>query len=95
MKIEKIDVKTSNKNHATDIAMLVDKSEFLREIQRLRQKWQITKLSNTKGLLGGTSLLDTRNPLYYTDIKEEKSEEKLSEFNQDIENVLKMFQQRC
>lgn len=91
MKIEKIDVKTSNKNHAIDIATLVDKSEFLREIQRLRQKWQITKLSNAKGLLGGTSLLDPRNLLYYTDIKEEQPREKHSEFNQDIENVLKMF----
>jgi len=44
MKIEKIDIQTSNKKHATDIAMLVDKPEFLREIQILREKWGITSL---------------------------------------------------
>lgn len=91
MKIKMIDVQTSNKNHAIDICMLVDKLEFLREIQRLRQKWQITKLYKLEGLLGSSSLLDTHNPLYYTEIKKETIEEKLPEFNQDIENVLKMF----
>jgi len=90
MKIEKIDVLTSNKKHATDIAMLVDKPEFIQEIQRLRQKWQITELYKYE-LLDEPVLLDMHNPLFYTGINKSKIEEKLPEFNKDIDLVLKKF----
>lgn len=41
MKITKIEIDTTNKKHRTDIAILVDKIEFLRDIQELRNKWNI------------------------------------------------------
>lgn len=44
MKIEKIDVQTSSKKLATDISMLVDNPEFLKEISILREKWNIASL---------------------------------------------------
>lgn len=91
MKIEKIDIQTSNKKHATDIAMLVDKLDFLREIQRLRQKWLITKLYKLKGILGGIPLLNTYAPLSYTEMTKEEAEKRLPEFTRDIDNVLKIF----
>lgn len=46
MKIEKIDVQTSNKKYATDISMLMDKREFLEAIELLRHKWNIIKLAS-------------------------------------------------
>ena len=91
MKIKMIDVLTSNKKHATDIVMLVDQSEFLQEIQRLRQKWQITELYKLQELLGISALLDMSNPLFYTGINRDKIEEKLPEFNSDIDKLLKKF----
>lgn len=91
MKIEKIEILTSNKKHATDIAMLVDKPEFIQELQRLREKWQIKELYKPKSLFGGIALLDTRNPLYYSSISKEESIEKLPEFNADIDKMLKVF----
>ncbi len=91
MKIEKIDIQTSNNKHATDIAMLVDKLEFLRELQRLRQKWHIVELYKRKSVFGGIALLDTLAPLSYTGMNEEEAEKRLPEFNKDIDNVLKTF----
>lgn len=44
MKIKSIDVQASSKKLATDISMLVDNPEFLKEINRLREKWNITSL---------------------------------------------------
>lgn len=91
MKIKMIDVLTSIKAHAIDICMLVDKLEFLREIDRLRKKWQITKLYIPRSLLGGDELLDTHNLLFYTDLDQNEKKLRLPEFNQDIDNVLKTF----
>jgi hypothetical protein len=91
MNIEKIEIQTLNKKHATDIAMLVDKPEFLIELNKLRDKWLITKLHKSKGLFGKSSLLDTQNPLIYTEMDKEKINEKLPEFNKDIEDILIMF----
>ena len=91
MKIEKIEILTSNKKHATDIAMLVDKYEFLQEIQKLRQKWKITKLYKRKGLVNNTGLFDEQNPLYFSDLTEEEATKKLPEFHKDIDNLLKVF----
>jgi len=62
MKIEKIDIQTSSKKHATDIAILVDKLEFLKEIDRLRGKWQLTSLCKTSDFDGFLALhVHTKN----------------------------------
>lgn len=91
MKIKMIDVLTSNKSHAIDICMLVDKIEFLRELDRLRKKWRFNKLSKFGNLLGSTILLDFRNPLFYSDLKKDQIESELPLFNIDIDNLLKTF----
>src|SRR3989338_4473295 len=91
MKIDKIEIQTSNKKHATDIAMLVDKPEFLLELKRLREKWRIKNLQILKNSKGRISLLDISNPLFFTNIDKEKHAVKLPEFNQDVEDVLKKF----
>lgn len=44
MKISKIEIQVSNKKHATDIAMLLDKPEFILELINLREKWKIDDL---------------------------------------------------
>ena len=91
MKIKMIDVQTSNKKHATDIVMLVDRSEFLQEIQRLRQKWHFDELIKLGNLLGSTILLDFINPLVYSGISKDQIETNLPSFNKDIDNLLKKF----
>ena len=78
MKIEKIDVKTSNKKHATDIAMLVDKLEFLKEINRLREKWRVPEPNKDSDLYRFLELTV-------------KEKDRLDEFNSDIEMLLKQF----
>lgn len=42
--------------YLTDIALLVDKDDFLKDIQRLREKWQITNIIEFQ--LGDQQLLD-------------------------------------
>src|SRR3989338_7367336 len=84
MKIEKIDIQTSNKKYATDIAMLVDKPEFLQEIEKLRKKWRVTKFyepSSFEVFLGVNVIAG----------KHKQRDKRLSEFNQDINNILKKF----
>lgn len=86
MKINKIDVLTSNKKHATDIALLVSKPEFLIELKRLREKWK-----PATQYMGKNYTLDERALLYYTELSDKEKEERLPEFNADINNVLKTF----
>lgn len=86
MKIEKINVQTSNKKHATDIAMLVDKLEFLQEIQRLRGKWQITDQYKGKNDRVNERLLYNCTTLSQTEV-----EKRLPEFKADIHGVLHTF----
>ncbi len=91
MKIDRIDVQALSKSHRTDIAMLVDKTDFLQELQTLREKWHINKLYNRKGLFGEPFILDTQNSLFYTDTPEAEAEERLPEFNKDIDLLLNKF----
>lgn len=77
MKIEKIDIQSLNKKLATDIAMLVDKPEFLQEIKRLREKWNINKLYTVSNLDGFLTSKDV--------------EDKHNEFLEDIDTLLKRF----
>lgn len=88
MKI-KIDILTSNKKHATDIAMLVDKQEFLQEIDKLRQKWQMTQLYELKNF--PRELLNIDNIINSTSIDSNEAQKRLAEFNIDIDKVLKKF----
>lgn len=78
MKIEKIDIQTSNKKHATDIAMLIDKPEFLGELIRLREKWNITEL---------LPLPNIHEQL----IEKVELNGRDSEFNDDVDDVLRKF----
>lgn len=92
MKINMIDVQTSNKKHATDIAMLVNNTEFHGEIGRLRQKWQITKLKSTKGLLPNhIRLLDFKGIIKSKFNDPDESVKKFQEFNKDIDVLLEQF----
>jgi len=90
MKIDKIDVQTSNKKHATDIAMLVDKPEFLQELEKLRQKWQITKLYklNTSPF---QELLNIDSVVNNGVADNKQVQKRRDEFNQDIDKILKKF----
>lgn len=91
MKIKKIDVQISNKKHATDIAMLVEKTEFLREIDRLRQKWQITKPKELRSSPLSQELLNI-NDLITNDVTDPtEQQKKLQKFNKDIDELLKQF----
>lgn len=91
MKIKKIDVLTSNKSHAIDICMLVDKIEFLRELDRLRKKWRFNKLIKLKKIFNTTSLLDLTNPLFYSGTSKDQIESKLPLFHNDINDLLEKF----
>ncbi len=48
MKYEPVRIKIKNKKKYCDIAFLVDRKDFLKEVTRLRQKWQITRLIKPK-----------------------------------------------
>lgn len=77
MKIDKIGVHTSNKKHATDISILVDKPEFIEEVKLLREKWNIQTLYqpiNIDAFLASDYV-----------------QEHLTEFNADINLALKKF----
>jgi hypothetical protein len=90
MKIEKIEIQTPNKKYATDIAMLVDKEEFLLEIQRLRTEWEINNLLSPSAIYDGflEKYLSTDNGK----IDDEKEiHKRLSKFVEDINAVLKKF----
>ncbi len=78
MKIEKINIQTSNNKHATDIAMLIDKPEFIKELIRLREKWEVTELY---------SLPNIHEQL----IEKVDLKGKNNEFNDDIDELLKKF----
>lgn len=78
MKIQKIDIQTSNKKHATDITMLIDKPEFVQDLQKLREKWKIDKLYEPGNFYG----------FFATNVE---LKGRVSEFNNDINGLLKKF----
>lgn len=82
MEITKIEIETKNKKHRTDIAMLVDKIDFLRDTQVLREKWNINiiyKPSQFDKFLNWDIAGDKDK---ISDYKE--AEKRLAGFNQDI-----------
>ncbi|HUD09877.1 MAG TPA: hypothetical protein VMR77_03710 [Patescibacteria group bacterium] len=85
----KIDIQTPDKKHATDIAMLVDKPEFLLEIEKLRQKWSIKELYRPSAFHSFLEFHIMTNKDTVSIDKEVKK--RLSEFNNDIDLVLKKF----
>lgn len=90
MKIDRIDIQTSNKKHATDIAMLVDKLKFLQAVNRLREKWGISIPVHLK------SSFIPRTPdiegVITKNAKDQKEAANLQrEFNKDIDKILKDF----
>lgn len=89
MKIDKIDVQTLDSKHATDIGMLVDKLEFIQEINKLRVKWQITKLYTPSQFNIFLELnVMTNNGVVAEDFEIQK---RLTEFKKDIAGILKKF----
>lgn len=92
MKIDRIETQTLNKKHSTDIAMLVEKIEFLREIQRLRNKWHITELDKLTSLFPNSKkLLNIENIILKNISDPEKQQNSIQEFNNDIDMLLKKF----
>lgn len=85
----KIDIQTPNKKHATDIAMLVDKPEFLQEVEKLRQKWNIEELYKSSAFHSFLEFHIMTNKNTVSVDKEVK--ERLSDFNNDIDLILKRF----
>lgn len=85
----KIDIQTPNKKYATDIALLVDKPEFMQALKRLREKWQIEKLYKLSSFPVFMEWhIMTKND---TLSKDKDIKNRLSEFNKDIDLVLKKF----
>ncbi len=89
MKIEKIDVQPSSIKNKTDISLLVDKHDFLEEIQRLREKWQLKKPTKETHHNGVLRIITDESLLSYSRIDVNVLEKKLSEFKKDIDNLLK------
>lgn len=86
MEIKKIDIQTKNKKYATDLAMLLDKPEFLREIDRLRKKWKLTEFYEPTNFDGFMALnVQTK------EAEPEDAQVRLVEFNNDINGLLKKF----
>lgn len=77
MKINKIEIQVSNKKHATDVAMLLDKPEFILELISLRVKWEINNLFPVSRIESFT--------------ESEAVYAKKSEFDNDINFLLKKF----
>lgn len=90
MKIDRIDVQTSNKKHATDIALLVEQDEFLSELLKLREKWHITKLKQLE-TSPFQELLNIDNVILKEITGKEEQQKIRNEFNKDIAGVLKKF----
>lgn len=85
MKITKIEIETKNKKHRTDIAMLVDKIDFLRDVQALREKWDINiiyKPSQFDKFLNWDIAGDKDRISDY-----KRAEKRLVEFSQDVVNL--------
>jgi len=85
----KIDIQTPDKKHATDIAMLVDKPEFLQAIGKLRKKWGIKKLYKPSAFRVFLEFHIMTN--CDTMAAEEEVKKRLSDFNKDIDLILKRF----
>jgi len=91
MKIKKIDIQTTNKSHALEIAMLVDRQDFLLEIESLREKWHVSRLTQLTLLPEIQQLLNIQEIISPNAKNHEEQEEKLNEFNLDVEKILKKF----
>lgn len=90
MKIDRIGIQTPNKKYATDIAMLIDKPEFLYDIQRLRAEWDIINLLDPAAIYDGflEKYLSTDNGKINDETEIQK---RLSKFIKDIDGILKKF----
>lgn len=88
MKIDKIDIQISNKKHATDVAMLVDKLEFLQEVNKLREKWKIKQLHK---LSLPYEILNIDNVISKGVTRSEEAQKNQKRFYRDIENILRTF----
>lgn len=92
MKIEKIDIKTKNKAHYTDIALLVGSVDFVKEVNSLREQLNILRLVPVEGSIPGSIL--SLNPFDSINIgvddEEEKSQRFLT-FNEGVATILKKF----
>lgn len=80
MEIEKIEIKTKNTKHHTDVALLVDKPGFLNWVERLRKKWKIEKPYKSSYIKFLTHLCG-----------EQKDSNRELLFRKDIEKVRKVF----
>lgn len=90
MDIIKIKILTENKKIKTDIALLVDKIDFLRNLHRLREKWNITKLFNPNVGLDNLYYHIATKGDTLTNVNEE--EKRISEFRNDIKELRKKNQ---
>lgn len=82
MEITKIEIETKNKKHRTDIAMLVDKISFLKDIKVIRKKWQINRLYKPSEINVFLDWLIAGDKNRNSDYK--KAKKRLKKFNQDI-----------
>lgn len=90
MKIDRIDIQTSNKKHATDIAMLVDKLKFLQAVNKLREKWKISVPEEIKPppfpRIPDIEYIISKNAKDQTEAVNLRNE-----FNKDVNKILKNF----
>lgn len=81
MEIEMIKISIRNVKHHTNVALLVDKPEFLKHIAYLREKWQIEKPFKVSAY-----------QKFYAHIwGEENNEERWGNFLKDIEKARRLF----
>lgn len=82
MDIEKIEIETTNKKYITDISILVDRIDFLRDVQDLRSEWNITELYSPERIDSFLNWHIAENKNTIDDPNEVKR--RLKKFNQDI-----------
>jgi len=82
MKIKKIVIQSKNKKHITDIAMLVDRLDFLLDIKQIREKWKIDKLYYFYQMDEFINFHIADNKGKISDPKE--TQKRLEKFNQEI-----------
>lgn len=79
MKIKKIEIAIKNKRHYADVAILVDKPDFIDWINTLRRKWKINQ-----------NFKEYHDFLLHIE-KQEKKNQNLSKFEKDVKKVRLAF----
>lgn len=81
MKIDRIEIKIKSKRHFADVALLVDKPNFIEWVIELRKKWKITP-----------ELFNADYHTFYSHIWSQGNSKAWENFNKDIERIRSTYQ---